>query len=60
MVGPADCNPWPRHIRIPWDNRFWNLRVADWSVQMKNRDYSNPSLQINTFKPATRSALCER
>ena len=40
------------HInRIPWDNHFWNLRVADWSTQMLNRDYSNPNLHLNAFKP---------
>lgn len=21
------------------NNRFWNLRIADWSIQMRNRDY---------------------
>ena len=30
--------------RVPWDNRIWNLRVADWSTQMKNRDYTAPGL----------------
>ena len=44
------------HInRVPWDNRFWNLRVADWSTQMLNRDYSNPNLHINAFKPGNTS-----
>jgi hypothetical protein len=44
------------HInRVPWDNRIWNLRVADWSTQMLNRDYSNPNLHINAFKPGNTS-----
>ena len=33
------------HIdRNPGNNRFWNLRDADWSTQMKNRDYTSPGL----------------
>ena len=39
------------HInRITADNRIWNLREADWALQMKNRDYSNPNLHLNAFK----------
>ena len=43
------------HInRIPSDNRIRNLRVADWSTQMLNRDYTNPNLQVNQFKPGNK------
>ena len=43
------------HInRIPSDNRIRNLRVADWSTQMLNRDYTNPNLQVNNFKPGNK------
>ena len=52
------------HInRVPWDNRIWNLRVADWSTQMKNRDYTAPALANNLVIArkalATKLALVE-